>query len=52
MGLKKLVVEIPAELHKALKIHAIETDRTVKAVVAAAIQQTLDEAKGGKRKKK
>ena len=52
MRLKKLVVEIPEELHKALRIHAIETDRTVKELVTAAIQRTLDEARGGKRKKR
>jgi hypothetical protein len=47
--MSKLLVSIPEDLHKQLKIFAIEQDLTVREIVTKAIQRVLKE--GGKRQK-
>ena len=39
--LKMLTTRIPVELHRALKIHAAETGRTVSVIVESLIRQLL-----------
>ena len=46
--MRKLIVSIPEDLHKRLKIFAVEQDVTVKEFVTEAIEAALK--KGGKRK--
>ena len=45
--MRKMVVALPEALFKALKLHATEHDRTLKALVEEALRQYL-EGKGGK----
>lgn len=42
--MKTLLVKVPEELHKALKIRAVETDQTISAIVEEMIREYL--AKG------
>jgi hypothetical protein len=39
--LKQLIVEIPAELHRDLKVHAAQKQRTVREVVVEALSKLL-----------
>ena len=47
--MRKMVVALPDALFKALKMHAAEQDRTLKALVEEALRHYL-EGKGGKEK--
>jgi len=39
--LKMLTTRIPVELHRALKIHAAETGKTVSVIVESLVRQML-----------
>ena len=46
--LRKLIVEVPEEMLRTLKIRAAEQDSTIREIVTRAIQRELE--KGGKQK--
>ena len=46
--MRKLLVRLPEDLARTLKIRAAEEDTTMAAIVARAVQRELE--KGGKRK--
>jgi len=46
---KQFNVYLPAELIRAVKIHAVETEQSLSAIVAAALRAHLD---GQKRKRR
>ncbi len=49
---RKLVVDVPVELHRALKIYAVQADRTIREVVIEAIETTIGDKSRTKGKKK
>ena len=46
-SLRKLVVKIPEQLFKALKIQSVQTDRLMRELVAEALRMYLVSTKGG-----
>ena len=48
--MRKMVVAVPEALMKELKIHAVQTDRTLRELVIEGIEHVLK--KGGESKKK
>ena len=50
--MRKLVVVIPEDLFKALKIRSVEQDRLMKEIVEEALQHYLGIKKGGERGKR
>jgi hypothetical protein len=46
--MRKLVMSISEDLHKALKFRAVELDTTIREIVTKAIEHELE--KGGKQK--
>jgi plasmid stability protein len=46
--MRKMIVTLPEDLHRQLKIRAAEQDSTVREIVTRAIERELE--KGGKRK--
>jgi len=51
-GMRKMVVEIPDRVFKALKLRAVEQDTTMKGLVAEALQRYLGlKERGGRRKR-
>jgi hypothetical protein len=51
-GMRKMVVQIPEEIFKALKIRSVEQDTTMKEMVADALRRYLGIKEGGERGKK
>ena len=51
-GMRKMIVQIPEEIFKALKIHAVEQDTTMKELVTDALRRYLRIKAGGERGKK
>jgi hypothetical protein len=49
-GMRKMVVQIPEEIFKALKIRSVEQDTTMKEMVADALRRYLG-LKGGESSK-
>jgi plasmid stability protein len=47
--MRKMVVEVPDDVFRKLKLHAAEHDRTLKALVEDALRQYLG-LKGGDKK--
>jgi hypothetical protein len=47
--MRKMVVTVPEDLFKTLKIHAVQTDRTIRELVIEGIEHILQ--KGGEKKK-
>lgn len=47
---KLLNAEIPAEVHKKLRLKSVEDDQTIRSIVENALRQYMDE--GGKQKQK
>ena len=47
--MRKMVVAVPEDLFKALKIHAVQADRTIRELVIEGIQHILQ--KGGEKKR-
>lgn len=47
--MRKMVVEVPDEVFRKLKLHAVENDRTMKVLVEEALRQYLG-LKGGEKK--
>ncbi len=45
--MRKMVVAVPDDVFKALKLHAVQNDRTMKALVEAALRHYLGLKKGG-----
>lgn len=39
--MKKMVLELPSDVFRKLKLHAVEQDRTIKAVVTEALRKHL-----------
>jgi hypothetical protein len=51
-GMRKMIVQIPEEIFKALKIHAVEHDTTMKELVTDALRRYLrmkEEGESGKK---
>ncbi len=51
-GMRKLVVVIPEDLFKALKIRSVEQDRLMKELVNDALRRYLGIKEGGERGKR
>jgi hypothetical protein len=51
-GMRKMIVQIPEEIFKALKIHAVEQDTTMKELVTDALRRYLGIKEGGASGKK
>ncbi len=51
-GMRKMVVQIPEEIFKALKIRSVEQDSTMKEMVADALRRYLGIREGGESGKK
>ena len=49
-NLRRLIVEVPEDMLRTLRIRAAEQDTTIKEIVTRAIQRELE--KGGSRDKK
>jgi hypothetical protein len=49
LPMRKMVVAVPEDLLKALKMRAVQTDRTLRALVIEGMEHVLQ--KGGKREK-
>ena len=50
LPMRKMVVAVPEDLLKALKMRAVQTDRTLRALVIEGMEHVLQ--KGGKTEKK
>jgi hypothetical protein len=50
-GMRKMVVQIPEEIFKTLKIRSVEQDTTLKELVAEALRRFLGIKEGGESKK-
>ena len=48
---KKLIVDMPADLHRSLKRYAVQNDRTIREIVIEAIKATISGKRRTKRKK-
>jgi hypothetical protein len=46
-GMRKMVVQIPEDLFKALKIRSVEQDTTMKELVTEALRRLLGVKEGG-----
>jgi len=51
-GMRKMVVQIPEEIFKALKIRSVEQDTTMKDLVTEALRRYLGIKEGGESGKK
>jgi uncharacterized protein (UPF0254 family) len=49
---KRLLVGLPMELYKAVKVYAVEKETTVKEIVAEALRKHLGIKEGGESGKK
>lgn len=49
-GMRKMVVEVPEDVFKALKFRAVEQDTTLKELVAEALRRYLSMKEGGGKK--
>ena len=50
--MRRMIVELPEEIFKALKIRSVEQDTTLKELVADALRRYLGIKEGGKEQKK
>jgi len=50
-NLRKLIIEVPEELLRILKIRAAEQDSTIREIVTRAIQRELEKDRGKSGKK-
>jgi hypothetical protein len=50
--MRKMVVEVPEEVFKALKFRAVEKDATLKELVEEALRRYLGMKEGGETSKK
>ena len=50
-GMRKMIVQIPEEIFKTLKIRSVEQDTTMKEMVAEALRRYLGIKEGGESKK-
>jgi len=50
-NLRKLIIEVPEELLRTLKIRAAEQDSTIREIVTRAIQRELEKDRGKSGKK-
>lgn len=50
--MRKMVVEVPDDVFRKLKLHAVEQDRTIKAVVTEALRKHLGVKEQGEAEKK
>ena len=48
---KKLIVDMPADLPRSLKLYAVQNDRTIREIVIEAIEATISGKSRTKRKK-
>jgi hypothetical protein len=51
-GMRKMVVQIPEEIFKTLKIRSVEQDTTMKDLVTEALRRYLGIKEGGESSKK
>jgi hypothetical protein len=51
-GMRKMVVQIPEEIFKTLKIRSVEQDTTMKDLVTEALRRSLGIREGGESGKK
>jgi hypothetical protein len=51
-GMRKMVVEVPEEVFKTLKLRAVEQDATMKELVEEALRRYLGLKEGGETGKK
>jgi hypothetical protein len=51
-GMRKMVVQIPEEIFKTLKIRSVEQDTTMKDLVTEALRRSLGIREGGESRKK